>query len=51
MEGPDHNALHLWLEPVLNDVKHLKNTDNEEEAKNAATVLSEDVRKFNQYFN
>jgi hypothetical protein len=51
MEGPDHDALHLWLEPVLNDVKALKNTGNEENAKAATTVLSKDVRKFNQYFN
>ena len=51
MEGADHDALHLWLEPVLNDVKTLMNSANDEAAKTSAATLSEDVKKFNQYFN
>jgi hypothetical protein len=51
MEGPDHDALHLWLEPVLNDVKTLKNTASDEEAQTAAATLSGDVRKYNEFFN
>lgn len=51
MKGPDHDALHLWLEPVLADVKNIKNSENLEEAKIAATTLFSNVRKFNQFFN
>ena len=51
MEGPDHDALHLWLEPVLNDVKALKKTATDEDVQTAAANLSEDVRKYNEFFN
>lgn len=51
MKGPDHDALHLWLEPLLIDVKNLKNCDDENEAKIAADVLINDARKFHQFFN
>jgi len=51
MKGPDHDALHLWLEPLLTDVKNLKNCDDENEAKIAVDVLINDARKFPQFFN
>lgn len=51
MKGPEHDALHLWLEPLLTDVKNLKNCDNPEEAKIASASLIKDVRKYNQFFN
>lgn len=51
MKGPDHDALHLWLEPVLKDVSDLKKISATEEGKHAAEKLTGDVKKFNQYFN
>lgn len=51
MEGPDHDALHLWLEPILNGIKNLKNAENEEKAKEIDTDLSEKIMKYDQFFN
>ncbi|MBS1550004.1 MAG: hypothetical protein JSS94_09110 [Bacteroidetes bacterium] len=51
MKGPDHDALHLWLEPVLADVKNLKNSDNTNEAEIAVNSFFSNVKKFNQFFN
>jgi hypothetical protein len=51
MEGPNHDALHLWLEPVLNDVKNLKDCKEETTAKEKATVLTTDIKKYPQFFN
>lgn len=51
MDGPDHDALHLWLEPVLHGVKELKDADNEDEARNMASDLSEKIIKYDQFFN
>lgn len=51
MKGPDHEALHLWLQPVLQDIKNLATTVSAEEGKEATEKLSRDIEKFNQYFN
>jgi len=51
MEGPDHDALHLWLEPILNGIKNLKNAENEEKAKEIDTDLSEKIMRYDQFFN
>lgn len=51
MKGPDHDALHIWLEPLLTDVKNLKSSNNDEDAKRASTSFINDVRKYNQFFN
>lgn len=51
MKGPDHDALHLWLEPVLEGTKDLKNTTDETRAKAEAQQLSENIIKFNQFFS
>ncbi|HEY0667449.1 MAG TPA: hypothetical protein VGD22_04680 [Sphingobacteriaceae bacterium] len=51
MKGPDHDALHLWLEPVLQTTKELKGVDSEEQGKQTVQELTEQVEKFNQYFN
>ena len=50
MKGADHDALHLWLEPVMKDVADLKKVTTIEEGKHTSERLTEDVRKFNQYF-
>ncbi|MFA7616964.1 MAG: hypothetical protein WCY16_10330 [Weeksellaceae bacterium] len=51
MDGPDHDALHLWLEPVLHGVKELKNAETDEKAKKIDADLSEKIIKYDQFFN
>ena len=51
MKGPDHDALHLWLEPVLQSTKELKAADTKEQGKQTVQKLTKQVEKFNQYFN
>lgn len=49
MQGPDHDALHVWLEKVLKDIKELKeNEDNE--FPEAHAVLKKDVESFYSFF-
>ena len=48
MKGPDHDALHLWLQQVLNNLKALKEEDNEYQRSYAA--LKEEVENFYSFF-
>lgn len=50
MDGKDHDALHLWLEPVLNETKSIKNSDNINNISKSSAILIKDVKKFNNYF-
>ena len=50
MQGADHDALHTWLEPLMQKTKDLKKVSSVE---NAAAVLNEiekQVNLFPQYF-
>jgi len=49
MTGPDHDALHAWLQPVLHDVKELKESDGKFDSR--FTELETDVRSFYDYFD
>lgn len=51
MKGPEHEALHVWLEPVLKEVNNIKTATTLENAKQATEKLTENVQKFNQYFD
>jgi hypothetical protein len=51
MKGPEHDALHHWLEPVLQDVSALKQVSSVSQGAAATAKLSEDVKKFNQFFD
>jgi len=51
MTGPDHKALHHWLEPVLQNVNLLSKAKTRDEAKPLARQLTENILKYNQYFN
>lgn len=51
MKGAEHDALHLWLEPVLDDTRALSETTDAAAAQNATRKLHEDIRKFPQYFD
>lgn len=48
MSGPDHDALHAWLKPVLHDVKELKEDEGDYDKKYAQ--LRADVHRFYDYF-
>lgn len=48
MKGPDHDALHVWLEGVLHDVKEMKEGDNDYQKSYA--VLKKDVESFYTQF-
>lgn len=50
MSGPDHDALHLWLEPVLNSTAKLKSTQTMEDAEVIVESLIKEINKFNTYF-
>ena len=50
MKGADHEALHLWLMQVLEDVKNLKKVSAPGAGKEVAEQLAADVQKFNIYF-
>jgi len=51
MKGPEHDALHLWLEPVLHRTRALSETEDPAAAATATKQLQEDILKFSQYFN
>jgi hypothetical protein len=48
MKGAEHDALHVWLEKVLSDLKELKRDNNE--YNEAYTALKKDVESFYQSF-
>lgn len=51
MTGPDHDALHQWLQPILKSVNDLKKVQTIEEGQHNVQMLTEQVQKFNIYFN
>ena len=50
MKGAEHEALHLWLSPVMKQTADLKSVGTAEEGKKVTAELSTDIQKFNQYF-
>ena len=50
MKGADHEALHLWLGPVMKQTADLKSVRTAEEGKMVTEQLSADIQKFDQYF-
>ena len=48
MQGPDHDALHVWLEKVLKDMNEIKSGDDE--YSEAFTDLKKDIENFNVQF-
>lgn len=51
MSGPDHDALHIWLEPVLNSTAKLKDSQTMEDAEALVESLVKEINKFNTYFS
>ena len=50
MKGAEHDALHVWLEKVIKDLKELKEEDDDDEYKEAYAALKKDVASFYQSF-
>lgn len=50
MTGPDHDALHLWLEPILKSTVELKDAKSMEEAEVISGVIIKEIDKFSTYF-
>ena len=50
MKGADHEALHLWLEPVMKDVGELKKVSTIDDGEQTTSRLTVNLKKFNQYF-
>lgn len=51
MMGAEHEALHSWLEPVLERVNELKVAGSASQGAATVQELTAEVQKFNQYFN
>lgn len=49
MKGAEHDALHVWLEKVLKDVKELKEEETDEYDE-AYAALKKDVESFYDFF-
>lgn len=50
MTGPDHEALHHWLEPVLEDNKQLKNTSDTSNARKIFKSIDKQIDDYHNYF-
>ena len=50
MKGPDHDALHKWLEPLIGQVKELKQVSTEADAAKMIATIQTQVNYYNQYF-
>ncbi len=50
MKGADHEALHHWLEPLMDKTKELKNADSIENARTIFGEIEKQIKLFSQYF-
>ena len=50
MKGPDHDALHLWLEPLMKDVSELKKAGDIASAEKIFHLINERLGLYTQYF-
>jgi hypothetical protein len=50
MQGPDHEALHKWLEPLMEQVSTLKQAATVAAAGQAFNVIQSQVNRYDQYF-
>jgi hypothetical protein len=50
MTGPDHEALHKWLEPLIAKVGRLKEVQTAAEAASAFKAIDNQANIYNQYF-
>ena len=50
MKGDDHEALHKWLGPIINQSEHLKNVADTAEGRKIFDSVDNRINKYNQYF-
>ena len=50
MQGADHDALHKWLEPLIEKIKKLKGETTTEKAQIDLKEIEEHIHLFNEYF-
>src|SRR6478672_426343 len=50
MQGPDHTALHKWLEPLIAQVSKLKQASTETEAANTIDAIRAQLNLYDQFF-
>lgn len=50
MTGPEHDALHLWLEPLLVQVKNLNAAENTDRAGVEMNEIERRVKQYAEYF-
>ncbi|HRF19060.1 MAG TPA: hypothetical protein PK977_12880, partial [Chitinophagaceae bacterium] len=50
MKGPDHDALHKWLEPLIGQVKKLNETEKPEESAQQLTAITQQIQLYFQFF-
>ncbi len=50
MKGPDHLALHKWLEPLMEQVAKLNRASNATAAARSFDTITAQLNLFNQYF-
>ncbi len=50
MKGPGHDALHRWLEPLLEETNVLKSATKVENARETLHKIEEQLNLFTQYF-
>lgn len=50
MKGADHEALHHWLEPIMEKTKELKNANNIETVSTIFGEIEKQLNLFPQYF-
>ncbi len=50
MKGPDHDALHKWLEPLIGQVKRLNESEKPEEPAQQLTAIAQQMQLYSQFF-
>ena len=50
MKGPEHDALHKWLEPMIGEIAKLQKSTNEQEAAVVIRQIEEQLKLYPQYF-
>lgn len=50
MTGPDHDALHQWMEPILNESNQLKSSTDTTTARATFTLIDKQLDDYHTYF-
>ena len=50
MQGADHDALHVWLEPLMKEVNQLKKVEDANEGKSLFASIDNRLNEYPKYF-